>query len=150
MEVYGQGRIVEAAHGCRRNLNLHGLDALDLRTCKPDGDNWDFNRAEDRRMARDLVESRRPTWIIGSPPCTSFTLFNTHWNFPRCDPQKVQAWKEEGIRHLRFMISLYKIQLDNGRHVLHEHPVSALSWEDPAMKAFLQHPKDENYCVGSM
>ena len=37
MEIYGRGKILEAAHGCRRNLNIHGLDALDLRTCKPDG-----------------------------------------------------------------------------------------------------------------
>ena len=34
IELYGRGSIMEAAHGCRRNLNLQGLDALDLRTCK--------------------------------------------------------------------------------------------------------------------
>ena len=31
-EVYGQGSIMKASHGCRRNLNVNGLNALDLRT----------------------------------------------------------------------------------------------------------------------
>ena len=37
MEVYGRGKILEAAHGCRRNLNLEGLHAMDLRTLKEPG-----------------------------------------------------------------------------------------------------------------
>ena len=57
IEVYGQGRILEAAHGCRRNLNVRGLDALDLRTCKKDGTHWDFNLVSDRKFAREMVET---------------------------------------------------------------------------------------------
>ena len=37
MEIYGRGALVQASHGCRRNLNVNGLDALDLRTCMHDG-----------------------------------------------------------------------------------------------------------------
>ena len=51
LEVYGRGSILEAAHGCRRNLNLEGIDALDIRTCKHDGSPWDFTRAKDRDLA---------------------------------------------------------------------------------------------------
>ena len=50
-EVYGQGNIVQASHGRRRNLNVDGLRAFDLRTCKPTGQAWDFNKASDRRDA---------------------------------------------------------------------------------------------------
>ena len=28
----------------------------------------------------------------------------------------------QGTGHLHFIIGLYQIQLDNGRHFLHEHP----------------------------
>ena len=42
IEVYGRGKIVEASHNLRRNLNVEGLDALDIRTCKPDGSPWNF------------------------------------------------------------------------------------------------------------
>ena len=37
MEIYGRGKIVDASHNLRRNLNVNGLDALDIRTCKPNG-----------------------------------------------------------------------------------------------------------------
>ena len=68
VEVYGRGHIVDAAHGLRRNLHIQGLHALDIRTLKPDGQPWDFNRAADRREARALIEEAKPDWLIGSPP----------------------------------------------------------------------------------
>ena len=86
IELYGRGSILEAAHGCRRNLNLQGLGALDLRTNKPGGTPWDFNVAADREMARALVIETCPTWIIGSPPCTAFSKLNTNLNFGKMDP----------------------------------------------------------------
>ena len=45
------------------------------------------------------------------------------------------------MRHLRFVIGLYGIQISNGRHFLHEHPETAASWYDPAMVALLAMPK---------
>ena len=36
-ELYGHGSLVNASHGCRRNVNVNGLRALDLRTMKPNG-----------------------------------------------------------------------------------------------------------------
>lgn len=63
-----QGGILEAAHGCRRNLTITSLDAPDLLTCKADGSPWNFDLPEDRRLARHMVETLKPTWLIGSPP----------------------------------------------------------------------------------
>ena len=37
MELYGRGSVVREANESRRDLNVVGLGALDLRTCKPDG-----------------------------------------------------------------------------------------------------------------
>ena len=51
VEVYGGGAIGEAATKLR-NLNLQGLDAFDLRTRKPNGEFWDFDRQRDRREAK--------------------------------------------------------------------------------------------------
>ena len=48
VEMYGQGKIVEMANLHRRNLNLDGLCALDVRTCKQDGSPWDVNNPRDR------------------------------------------------------------------------------------------------------
>ena len=69
-EMYGHGNIVKASHGSRRNLNVNGLRALDLRTSKPDGQSWDFNKPEDRKLAKAIIEIEKPIWLIGSPPCT--------------------------------------------------------------------------------
>ena len=52
MEVYGRGSIMEEANGNRRNLNVEGLGALDLRTMKPDGTPWNFLTRADRKTAR--------------------------------------------------------------------------------------------------
>ena len=43
IEMYGRGEIVREANTTRRDLNVKGLNALDLRTSKADGTPWDFN-----------------------------------------------------------------------------------------------------------
>ena len=140
MELYGQGRIIEASSGCRRNLNIQGLAALDLRTHKPDGSPWDFNLASDRQLALQLLDELKPVWVIGSPPCTAFSKLNLNLNFPKMPPEKVKEKVAEGVRHLHFVISIYKKQLDAGRHFLHEHPQGASSWTDPWMLKLLRLP----------
>ena len=45
LELYGRGSICREANQSRRDLNVQGLGALDLRTSKPDGSNWDFAKA---------------------------------------------------------------------------------------------------------
>ena len=90
VEVYGQGNIVQASHGCRRILNVDGLRAFDLRTCKPTGQAWDFNKASDRREARRYVEEERPRWLKGCPPCTCFSLWNQGMNHKKMDPERIE------------------------------------------------------------
>ena len=140
MEVYGRGAIVECANRARRDLNIEGLDAMDLRTNKEDGTPWDFSQRNDRRLARRLVEERKPDWIIGSPPCTSFSIWNYAMNYPKMDPAKVQAAVDEGRTHLNFMTSLYRLQVRAGRFFLHEHPATALSWKEEKIMDLLEHP----------
>ena len=86
-----------------------------------------------------IVRERKPTWLIGSPPCTSFSIMNEGLNYRKMDPVKVAKLKKIGLKHLRFMISLYQIQLAEGRHFLHEHPSSASSWRDREMVRLLGH-----------
>ena len=114
----------------------HGLNALDLRTCMKDGTPWNFDLREHRQMAKQMVIDLKPTWLIGSPPCTAYSRLNWNWNFPKMDQARVQEKIAEGRRHLRFVISLYRIQLQHGRHVLHEHPDGAMSWHDEWMAFF--------------
>ena len=121
-EVYGHGTIVQASHGCRRDLNVNGLNALDLRTAKPNGAPWDFSKSSDRQLAKSMIEEHKPSWVVGSPPCTFFSAWNQGINHKKMKPERVEELRKEAILHLHFMAGLYELQLNGGRHFLHEHP----------------------------
>ena len=133
MEVYGRGAIVEEANKSRRRLDLKGIGAMDIRTCKADGSNWDFNKRSDRRMARELIDSQNPDWLIGSPPCTAFSLWNIGINYKKMEKSKVDQLLKEGRNHLNFVASLYRKQMLKGKFFLHEHPASAASWKESSI-----------------
>ena len=69
-EAYGTGNIQRMAAANLRNLNVTGLAALDLRTCRPDGHPWDVRKRSHRRDAYRMVREDNPDWIVGRPPCT--------------------------------------------------------------------------------
>ena len=143
VEAYGTGRILEDANGTLRNLNIKGLAAFDLRTKKIDGTPWDFSKTSDRKEAIRYIKDNCPTWVVGSPPCTAFSQLQG-LNFRKMSPERVQSILKEGRRHLHFVISLYKLQLNAGRHFLHEHPQGARSWSDAQMMKLLSHPRVES------
>ena len=140
MEFYGRGNIVKMANTTRRNLNLLGDSALDLRTTKPCGANWDFSIAADRDEARQLVRTKRPTWVIGMPPCTAFCRL-MQINYARWTAERIAQTLHEAKTRLHCMIEIYFMQLDARRHFLHEHPRPATSWDDPRVRELLRHPR---------
>ena len=130
VELYGRGSIVNDANGPRRSLGIKGLGAFDLRTLKPGGGNWDFAKEADRKLAMKLVQELNPDFVIGSPPCTSWCVWNQHMNYPKMCPERVKALMDEGRIHLEFIARLYRRQLANGKYFLHEQPATALSWDE--------------------
>ena len=140
-EVYGGGSIVDCANQARHDLNLEGLRALDLRTQKPNGTPWDFTIRADRRLARELIDRDQPDWLIGSPPCTAFSIWNYAMNYPKMDKEKVRAAVEAGRTHLNFVVSLYRKHMNRDKlFFLHEHPATALSWKGETVMALLKSP----------
>ena len=126
VEAYGTGNLHRLAHDNFRNLNIEGLGAFDLRTSKPSGGHLDFNLTSDREEAREIVRTQKPLWIVGCPPCGSFCTWNTGINKARMDPTVRDQKLAEGRAHLRFVISLYNVQLSRGKHFPHEHPQGLL------------------------
>ena len=53
---------------------------------------------------------------------------------------EVKAAIDRGRKHLNFVTSLYRKQLFAGRHFLHEHPMTALSWKDVGIMSLARHP----------
>ena len=139
IEVYGRS-IRDQSLLTRRNLNVEGLNAFDLRPTKPDGQPWDFCKREDRKLARKMVDEQQPEWIVGAPPCTPFSIWNYAMNYPKMDPDRVRAMVAEGRIHLNFVCSLYGKQVLAGRFDLHEHPATALSWKEGVIEALASDP----------
>ena len=139
MEVYGRS-VRDYSLVTRRNFNVVGLDALDLRTVKANGEPWDFKKRSDRHEARRLVRERKPTWVVGAPPCTSFSIWNYGMNYPKMDQGVVREKLAEGRLHLQFVASIYRIQAAEGRYYLHEHPATALSWKEDVINALARQP----------
>ena len=104
VEAYGCGNVVHEANNVLRNLNVDGLCAFDLRTAKSNGEPWNFSRRSDRKLALQCVKDKKPTWVIGSPPCTAFSRLQG-LNFPKMDKLKVEAIMKEARQHLHFVIS---------------------------------------------
>ena len=105
VEAYGTGRIVEHANNILRKLNIKGLAAFDLKTSKEDGTPWNFSKASDRKSAILYIRENKPSWLVGSPPCTAFSQLQG-LNFKKMHPDRVKAILKEGRRHLHFVISL--------------------------------------------
>ena len=114
MELYGRGAIVREANGSRRDLNVKGLGALDIRTTKPDGSSWDFTRRADRQEAMALIDELNPDFIIGSPPCTPFCSWNVHMNFTKMKEEDVDRIVTEGKLHHNLMVKVYRKQIAKG------------------------------------
>lgn len=107
-------------------------------TFKPNGDRWNFELTSDRTEAKELVDRLKPTWLILSPPCTTFCLLKSNINYPKMDPDQVKELKKNSRKHLRFAISLAIKQVQNGKHFLFEHPLTSSSWNEPAMTYLLK------------
>ena len=62
-------------------------------------------------------------------------------NFSRMDPEKLRRKKFEAKVLLDFAMEIYEVQLQGGRHFLHEHPESASSWKTEEVQRLLWNPR---------
>ncbi len=77
--------------------------------------------------------------LIGSPMCTAFCQLQCI-NFKRMDPERVRKILTRARMHLAFCCKLYRLQLSEGRHFIHEHPATATSWSEPCVKRGMRLP----------
>eukprot|EP00972_Heterocapsa_arctica_P095582 14095721-Heterocapsa_arctica.AAC.1 len=85
-----------------------------------------------------LIDEEKPYVVIGAstcPPCTYGSKLQA-WNYPRVDPERVEAKISEGRGQLLNSIRLYKKQIEAARYCLHEHPMGNTSWSEPEMIEF--------------
>ena len=123
-----------------RELGLGAGYSLDLTTRAPDGTFWDLSRVAGQRNVWKLIREMRSFLVIGSPPCTLYSLLH---NLSRCKPgggERYQAkWRQAAI-HLEFCIRVYAYHMARGLHFPHEHPASATSWRVPSAEFLARSP----------
>ena len=114
-EMYSPPRVVKEA----AKYNLMAGASIDLTN------GWDFNLKTHRDAAERYVREFKPKLIIGSPECRMFSALQNlrKWG------KKAEAELEAAKEHIRFVVKLYRIQVESGRWFLHEHPAGATSWQ---------------------
>ena len=131
-EVWSQPRVTALA----TQYGLIPGSAYDIEVNDDNGEPWDFDKPEQRNKCIAEILTQRPTFLVGSPMCTAFSILQG-LNKARMDPAKWELLWNKGVRHMLFAIKLYRIQAEAGRYFIHEHPSSASSWKLPEMQALM-------------
>ena len=115
--------------------------SLDLTMKDPaTGAPWDLSKPEVQSRVRKLVRDTEPFCVVGSPPCTAFSALQEISRAKR-DPREMRRQLEEGKRHIRFCIEIYKMQLEGRRHFVHEHPEGSKAWAMPEVVELFARPE---------
>ena len=129
VEVFSQPRIAqEAAMRPYGGTHLVPGWSLDLTRYDPKtGKAWDLSdKTVQSRVIKMIVEGR-PLFVIGSPPCTALSAMQ-NLNKGKRNPEVVRKEIKAAEEHIRFCVTLYKLQVENRRYFIHEHPAGATSW----------------------
>ena len=114
-EVFSPERVAQVA----KIFGSAARSSMDLTNC------WGFNRDDHKRQAWAKIKGEAPVLLIGFPPCTYFSVLQelnkaVHGDKP--------GWKEKfdhetvkAVKHVDFCCALCRYQVQQGRHVLHEH-----------------------------
>ena len=113
---------------------------------------YDFDLAEDRRRAWEIIKKSKPTIVIGSPPCTFFSrLQELNKHMYRNDANwmaKFGEGMEQAKRHIRFCISIYKHQINNGGYLnIRGSPLAGTCLKVRKWQTWLERKRFEQTCV---
>ena len=130
VEVFSQPRVAqEAAMRSYSGTQLIPGWSLDLTRFDPKtGKVWDLSDKKVQSRVVKMVMEGRPLFLIGSPPCTAMSQMQ-NINKERRDPETVKKEIRAAEEHVRFCVTLYKLQVKNRRYFVHEHPAGASSWQ---------------------
>lgn len=129
IEVFSPPRLCAPA----QQLGLVANVSMDLET------GWDFTISAHRAAACAEIRKRKPQVLAVSPPCTWFSkMMDVNWK--RMDTQKKANGMEIATLLLDFTMLLCRLQLEQGRYFIFEHPYKALSWSRQSVRDVLAHP----------
>ena len=101
---------------------------------------WDFTKPCDRKRAWERIRAEEPFLVVGSPPCTMFSRLQLNLNANKIGKIEWERRRREAEVLLIFAVAVYALQVQAGRHFLHEHPAAATSWRHPAIARLRARP----------
>jgi hypothetical protein len=101
---------------------------------------WDFTLRRDRQLAWQRIRAEEPYLVVGSPPCTMFSRLQLNLNAKKIGKVEWERRRREAEVLLVFAVAVYALQVQSGRHFLHEHPAGATSWGHPAVVQLRKRP----------
>ena len=93
-----------------------------------------MNRKQILDKAEKMIRDKTALLLIGSPMCSAFSQLQS---LNPVTENSERKWKE-GVEHIKFLVKLYKKQVDQGRVFLHEQPAHAKSWVIPEIRKMMQ------------
>ena len=141
-ELFSQPRICQEAGGISvGGSTLRPGWSLDLTMNDPATDKpWDLSKTDVQERVRRLVRTTKPYCVVGSPPCTAFSPLQEISRAKR-DPKEMEKQLRRAKAHVRFCLEIYRIQLEEQRHFVHEHPERSRAWQMPEVIEFLMRPE---------
>ena len=98
-----------------RELGMKGGVSLDFTVPASDGYVWDFSRKRCRDRALQIVNEKRPLFLMMSPERTPYSnIHNLNMRRP-AGKAKVELARRRGDVHLKFYMTLARQQMDGGR-----------------------------------
>ena len=111
-----------------RRYGLQPCEAMDLTT------GWGFNLKSHQELAEQYIDEHKPLVVIGSPPCTPFSQPQRFSPDSKNEREKLA----EGIKHMEFVVKLYRKQVEQDRVFIHEQPAHATSWALPVIRRMME------------
>ena len=102
----------------------------------------DLTTKEKKDEVRKYLRTMRPGLVLIAPPCKMYSqLQNLSKNLREVDQEVMKNYlknRKEAQGHLQFAVELCELCIELGLKFVFEHPFTATSWSEPAMKRLLQ------------
>ena len=112
--------------------------SFDITVPDADGSIWDFSKKSCQQRAWRRLKDQRPYMLVGSPPCTAFSILQ---NLNAITPEgkaRVEEARKRATINLQCCADMYREQMRGGRYFVHEHPELATSWASHALSNYFR------------
>ena len=131
VELYSPPRVTKECY----RFGMQAGIAFDLTEVDPDtGRAWDLSKPQIQDKVLNYIKETKPMLVVGSLMCAAFSVLQ-RLNYPKMAPEVVGELLRRGVGHLRFCAKVYRLQAENNKYFVHEHPWWATSWDQRCMKA---------------